>query len=170
MSQSKQKLIIVSGSPCVGKSAASDLLFQMYDNSAYLDGDWCWCVNPFSVEDPRLREGDKAMSAVLSNYLRLKFDYVVFASVVAMYKNIRESILRDIAAEDYEVVGFTLTCTEEALRQRHRNRGDQNECSFEWLRLPHYPGDYVVHTDGKSPRQVAEEMKRIIDQMEEGGV
>ena len=76
-----QKLIIVSGSPCVGKSAAADLLYQAYENSAYLDGDWCWCVHPFSVEDPRLREGDKAMSAVLSNYLRLDFDYVVFCSV-----------------------------------------------------------------------------------------
>ena len=61
-----QKLIILSGSPCVGKSAAAELLYQAYQNSAYLDGDWCWCVNPFSVEDPRLREGDKAMSAVLS--------------------------------------------------------------------------------------------------------
>lgn len=161
-----QKLIIVSGSPCVGKSAASDLLYQAYQNSAYLDGDWCWCVNPFSVEDPRLREGDKAMSAVLSNYLRLGFDYVVFSSVVAMYENLRQSILRGIQADGYKVIGFTLTCTEETLRQRHRNRGDQNECSFEWLRLPHYPGDYVIHTDGKTPRQVVEEMKAAIDREE----
>ena len=36
----KQKRIILSGSPCVGKSAAGDLLFQMYENAAYLDGDW----------------------------------------------------------------------------------------------------------------------------------
>lgn len=158
-----QKLIILSGSPCVGKSAAGDLLFQMYENAAYLDGDWCWCVNPFRLDDPRLREGDKAMSAVLSNYLRLGFDYVVFCSVVAMYENIREGILRDIAQEGYQVIGFTLTCTEETLRQRHRARGDQNECSMEWLRLPHYPGDHVIHTDGKTPGQVAREMKNIID-------
>lgn len=163
MNQPKPTLIIVSGSPCVGKSTAADLLFQMYQNSAYLDGDWCWCFNPFSVEDPRLREGDKAMSAVLSNYLRLEFDYVVFSSVVAMYENIRENILRGITMEDFNTVGFTLTCTEETLRQRHRSRGDQNECSFEWLRLPPYPGDHVIHTDGKSPREVAAEMKRMTD-------
>ena len=137
----KQKLIILSGSPCVGKSAAGDLLFQMYENAAYLDGDWCWCVNPFRLDDPRLREGDKAMSAVLSNYLRLGFDYVVFSSVVLMYENIRQGILKNIPETGYEAIGFTLTCTEENLRQRHKKRGDQNECSLEWLRLPHYPGD-----------------------------
>lgn len=157
-----QKLILISGSPCVGKSSAGDLLFQMYENSAYLDGDWCWCVNPFSVEDPRLREGDKAMSAVLSNYLRLDFGYVVFCSVVLMYENIREAILRDVPG-DFQTIGFTLTCSEETLRQRHKARGDGNECSMEWLRLPHYPGDHVIYTDGKTPRQVAAEMKRIID-------
>ena len=159
----RQKLIILSGSPCVGKSTAGDLLFQMYENSAYLDGDWCWCVNPFKLDDPRLREGDRAMSAVLSNYLRLSFDYVVFCSVVAMYENIREGILGDITEEDYQVIGFTLTCSEETLRERHRHRGDKNACSMEWLRLPSYPGDHVIYTDGKSPEEVALMMKEIID-------
>lgn len=165
----RQKLIVICGSPCVGKSAAADLLFQMYENSAYLDGDWCWCVNPFGLDDPRLREGDKAMSAVLSNYLRLGFDYVVFGTVVAMYENIRTKILDDITEDGYQVIGFTLTCSEETLRQRHRARGDENECSMEWLRLPHYPGDHVIDTDGKTPRQVAKEMKSIIDTYEVDG-
>ncbi len=53
----RQKLIILSGSPCVGKSTAGDILFRSYENSAYLDGDWCWCVNPFDLDDPRLRGG-----------------------------------------------------------------------------------------------------------------
>lgn len=159
----RQKLIILSGSPCVGKSTAGDILFRSYENSAYLDGDWCWCVNPFDLDDPRLREGDRAMSAVLSNYLRLDFEYVVFCSVVAMYENIREGILRDIAGEGYRVIGFTLTCSEETLRERHSKRGDKNECSMEWLHLPHYPGDHVIYTDGKTPGQVAQEMKEIID-------
>ena len=35
----KKKLILISGSPCVGKTAAGERLFESYDNSAYLDGD-----------------------------------------------------------------------------------------------------------------------------------
>ena len=58
----KKKLILISGSPCVGKTAVGTRLFESYHNSAYLDGDWCWCVHPFSVTDSRLRNGDRSMS------------------------------------------------------------------------------------------------------------
>ena len=65
-----KKLILLSGSPCVGKTTVGQYLFAQCDNSAYLDGDWCWCVNPFSVKDKRLRNGDKSMSFVLSEKVR----------------------------------------------------------------------------------------------------
>jgi len=99
-----KKLILLSGSPCVGKTTVGQYLFEQYSNSAYLDGDWCWCVNPFSVEDKRLRNGDKSMSFVLSNYLQSEFEYVFFTSVVLTDCEIRENILKDITADDYEVL------------------------------------------------------------------
>ncbi len=159
----KQKLIIISGSPCVGKTAVADMLFQSYENSAFLDGDWCWCVNPFSMNDLRLRNGDKNMSFVLSNYLNSKFEYVIFSSVVVIGDPIRRKIINDISAENYDVIGFTLTCSEETLRERHKNRGDQNEVSFYWLHLPTCPNDYVINTDNKSVSQIANEIKSIIE-------
>ncbi len=162
---SRQKLIIISGSPCVGKTTVADELFQAYDNSAFLDGDWCWCVNPFSISDSRLRNGDKSMSYVLSNYLNSGFDYVVFSSVVVMYENIRNPILADITAKNFDIIGFTLTCSEETLRERHKNRGDNNEVSFHWLHLPPYPNDYVINTDDKTIHEIVGEMKKVIDEM-----
>ena len=109
----RKKLILISGSPCVGKTAVGTRLFECYDNSAYLDGDWCWCVHPFSVSDSRLRNGDKSMSFVLSNYLDSGFGYVFFTSVVLTDARIRENILDGITAEDYDTTGFTLLCSEE---------------------------------------------------------
>ncbi|HCS74740.1 MAG TPA: nucleotide kinase [Clostridiales bacterium] len=158
-----QKLIIISGSPCVGKTTVADKLFQSYENSAYLDGDWCWCINPFSLSDPRLRNGDKSVSFVLSNYLNSDFDYVIFSSVVVMYESIRKPILEDITARDFDIIGFTLTCSEETLAERHKNRGDENEVSFHWLHLPLYPGDYVVNTEGKTVEQIVDEIRVLID-------
>ena len=158
-----QKLIIISGSPCVGKTTVADKLFQSYENSAYLDGDWCWCINPFSLSDPRLRNGDKSMSFVLSNYLNSDFDYVIFSSVVVMYESIRKPILEDITARDFDIIGFTLTCSEETLAECHKNRGDENEVSFHWLHLPLYPGDYVVNTEGKTVEQIVDEIRELID-------
>ena len=158
-----QKLIIVTGSPCVGKTTVTKELFESYENSAYFDGDWAWCVNPFSVEDPRLRNGDKTMSFALSTYLNSKFDYVFFSSVVVVNKEIREAILNDITAKDYKVIGITLTCSEETLLARHKKRGDTNECSFFFLHLPPHAGDYVINTDDKDVQQIMDEMRRIIE-------
>ena len=159
----EKKLILISGSPCVGKSAAGMRLFESCGNSAYLDGDWCWCVHPFSVADARLRNGDKSMSFVLSNYLNSGFEYVFFTSVVLTDARIREGILNGITARDYRTIGFTLTCSEETLKNRHDKRGDPGETNFYWLHLPPYPGDIVIDTDGKSVSQTVKEMKRHID-------
>ena len=152
----RKTLILISGSPCVGKTAVGTRLFESYDNSAYLDGDWCWCVHPFSVADSRLRNGDKSMSFVLSNYLDSGFEYVFFTSVVLTDARIREGILNGITTKDYQTLGFTLTCSEETLIKRHDRRGDPGETNCYWLRLPPCPGDVV------------REMKRYIDAMPEG--
>ena len=74
-----------------------------------------------------------------------------------MDKTIREAILKDITTKDYSVIGITLTCSEETLREHHKKRGDQNECSFFWLHLKPYEDDYVINTDNKSVQQIVEE-------------
>jgi len=159
----KQKLIIITGSPCVGKTAVSERLFESYENSAYLDGDWAWCVNPFSIADPRLRNGDKTMSFALSTYLNSNFDYVIFSSVVVIGEEIREAILKDITARDYTIIAFTLKCSEETLIERHKKRGDTNEVLFEWLRMKPHQDDYVINTDQKTIAQVVQEIRSIIN-------
>ena len=159
----RKKLILISGSPCVGKTAVGMRLFESYDNSAYLDGDWCWCVHPFSVTDSRLRNGDRSMSFVLSNYLDSDFEYVFFTSVVLTDPMIRERILKGITTKNYEVISFMLTCSEETLKKRHDRRGDQGETNYYWLHLPPCPGDVVVDTDKKSIWDIVRGMKKQID-------
>ena len=163
----QKKLILISGSPCVGKTAVGTRLFESFDNSAYLDGDWCWCVHPFSTEDARLRNGDKGMSFILSNYLDSDFEYVFFTSVVLTDARIREGILNGITAREYRTIGFTLTCSAETLKTRHDKRGDPGETNLYWLSLPPYPGDIVIETDHKSIRELVREMKRHIEAAQE---
>jgi chloramphenicol 3-O-phosphotransferase len=158
----KQKLILITGSPCVGKTAVAEKLFEGYENSAYFDGDWAWCVNPFSIDDPRLRNGDKTMSFALSTYLNSNFDYIIFSSVVVIGEEIRSTILQDITAEGYTTLAFTLKCSEETLAERHKQRGDKNEVLFQWLRMAPHPGDTVIDTDRKTIDQVADEIRSII--------
>ena len=103
------------------------------------------------------------MVIVLSNYLSSEFDYVFFSSVVLTDPKIRESILNDITATDYKVIGFTLTCSEETLAKRHRQRGDHGAPNFHWLHLPPYPKDIVINTDNLSVSQIAEKLRSHID-------
>lgn len=159
----QQKLIIITGSPCVGKTTVAEKLFTSYENSAFFDGDWAWCVNPFSIDDPRLRNGDKTMSFALSTYLNSNFEYVFFSSVVLVNKTIREAILKNITAKDYSILSFTLTCSENTLLERHKKRGDENECSFFWLHLEPHKDDFVINTDNKTIQEVVNEMRNLID-------
>ena len=159
----QKKLILISGSPCVGKTVVGDRLFESYDNSAYLDGDWCWCVHPFSVTDRRLRNGDKSMSFILSNYLDSDFEYVFFTSVVLTDPGIREGILNGITAKDYQVIGFTLTCSEETLKERHDKRGDKGETNYYWLHLSPCSEDIVIDTDHKRIGDIVKEMMQHIN-------
>ena len=106
---------------------------------------------------------DGLMLTVNSLFSDLIVFSVIFSSVVVVNKEIREAILGDITANNYEVIGFTLTCSEETLVERHKKRGDKNECSFYWLHLKPLLGDYVINTDNKTVQQTVDEMKSIID-------
>jgi len=75
----------------------------------------------------------------------------------------RAAILKDITATDaFEIISFTLKCSEETLKERHDRRGDETEVLYQWLRMEPHPGDHVIDTDNKSVEQIAEEMKAII--------
>jgi len=158
-----QKLIIIAGSPCVGKTTVAEKLFESYENSAHLDDDWVWRVNPFVMSDPRNKNANKNWSFVLSTYLNSDFDYVIFSSVRMIYESNRKSVLTDITAKDYKTLGFTLTCSENTLIERHKKRGDNNEVSFEWLRVKPHANDFVINTDNKTEMQIVDEIKNIID-------
>jgi len=88
---------------------------------------------------------------------------VFFTSVVLTDAKIRENIMNGITAGDYETIAFTLTCSEETLKNRHDRRGDKGETNYYWLHLPPCPGDIVIDTDRKSIREVVKEMKKMID-------
>ncbi len=46
-----KKLIIINGTMGVGKTAISKELNKKLNNSVWLDDDWCWMMNPFTVND-----------------------------------------------------------------------------------------------------------------------
>ena len=158
-----QKLIIISGSPCVGKTTVAECLLCSYENSAHLDDDWVWRVNPFLMDDPRHEICIKNSAFVLSNYLESNFDYIIFSSVRMISELYREAIFKDIALRNCSVIGVTLTCSEKTLTERHKSRGDSGEVSFEWLNTEPCPGDFVIDTNNKTADQISDEIRNIVN-------
>jgi gluconate kinase len=121
----KSKLILIGGEAWTGKSTCAEILYKELHNSAWLDGDDVWRVNPWSADDPRLRTSDINMAFVLQTYLQSKFDYVILSSIVLSVPSITERILQRIHGVDYELVSFTMMCDERTLIHRAKQR-DQN--------------------------------------------
>jgi hypothetical protein len=153
-----QTLVLITGAPSIGKTTVGESLLQRTDNSAFLDGDWLWHVNPFSLSDGRLRNGDKSMSFALSTYLKSGFRVVIFSSVILVDSEIRTNIINDIDHRGYVTRCFHLKCSEGTLMQRHRGQGLTTEPPYEWLQIEPLEGDIVIGTDDRS----AEEISRII--------
>ncbi len=157
-----QLLVIISGTPSIGKTTTAASLLKMFENSAHLDGDWLWNVNPFSLDDPRLRDGDKSMSFALSTYLKSKFDYVIFSSCITVDTNIRKDIINDIDYQNYKILGFTLICSKETLAERHYGQNLTYEPPYSWLEEEPHPGDVVINTDGMGVEEVCREIQSYI--------
>lgn len=51
----KKKLVIVNGAMGVGKTTTCKELSKKLQNSVWLDGDWCWMINPFVVNEENKR-------------------------------------------------------------------------------------------------------------------
>lgn len=114
----KPKLILIGGEAWTGKSTCAEILFKRLYNSAWLDGDDVWRVNPWSLDDPRLHTSDVNMAFVLQTYLQSKFDYVILSSIVLSNPAITSRILERINDVEYDLLSFTLMCDEATLTER----------------------------------------------------
>ena len=159
----KPKLILIGGEAWTGKSTCAEILYQRLDNSAWLDGDDVWRVNPWSVDDPRLRTSDINIAFVLQTYLRSKFDYVILTSIVVSVPSIAERILERITGVEYELVFITLMADETTLTDRARNRDNNRDPHFIVLEQTKRLTDAVkIDTANKSPEEVVDEMVAVI--------
>ena len=153
---------MIGGPPWVGKTACAAEVFRALENSAWLDGDDVWQVNPFSVEDPRIRKADKNVSFVLNTYLELDFDYIVYSSILLANEEIADNILDAIEMIDYNRILFMLVCTMDALKERSIKR--DGESSPGWYFVKEAENRDAVHIDttNLTPQEAASKILDIV--------
>lgn len=111
-------LYLVGGAMGVGKTTTCRLLRDSLDRCAFLDGDWCWDMHPFTVNDETKAVVMDNICHTLNNFLHCTaFDHVVFCWVMHD-QSILDDILSRLDVQQVRVVNVSLICTEQALRDR----------------------------------------------------
>ncbi len=94
-----KKLIIINGTMGVGKSTVSKEVSHRLHNSVWLDGDWCWMMNPWNFNDENKNMVLDNICYMLTNFLKnSSFDYVIFSwvlhleSVISVAKNFQQKV------------------------------------------------------------------------------
>lgn len=159
-----QKLIFITGEAWTGKTACSEVVFSSLENSAWLDGDDVWKVNPFSFTDNRLRNSDLNMAFIIDNYLKSKFEYVILSSIVLCDEQILQRILGLIEYDDYELIYITLYASEDVLKNRASRRDNNLQPKFILLERSLEEKDGITnHYIDTSNATIKEVGNKIID-------
>ena len=153
----------------VGKTANCRELNNNLDQSAWLDGDWCWMINPFIVNEENKRMVINNITYLLRSYLtNSSLQYVIFSWVIHL-EEIYNDLLSPLDDLDFEVVKITLTCSEEALRERIlsdviHNLRDESSLENSIERLPMYKNMSTtkIDTTNLSIIETAEKIKNIV--------
>lgn len=164
-----KKLIFVNGTMGAGKSAVCKELSELLPNNVYLDGDWCWNMRPFTVNEKTKEMVLDNICHLLQNFLRFSgFENIIFGWVMQDW-SIAQTILSRLDLCGAAVYSFTLMCSQKTLRAR-LEKDIENGLRTEDIvarsisRLPLYetmPTEHIA-TDQLTPKKTAIEIIRKI--------
>lgn len=113
-------LYFIGGPIGVGKTTVSRELLRLLPRCAFLDGDWCWTMHPFTVTEETKAMVTDNIVHILGNFLRCsEFENVVFCWVMHQ-QQIIDGLLAQLPLEGVRFVNISLYCTPEALTERIR--------------------------------------------------
>lgn len=153
----------------VGKTATSKELNKKLNNSVWLDGDWCWMMNPFTVNDENKNMIIKNITYLLRNFLsNSSYEYVIFSWVIH-YEDIFNLLLQPLSDLEFEVIKITLLCSEEELKKRILNDvklnlrdGEELSTSIERIELYKNMNTVKIDTTNISINETVHKIIKII--------
>ena len=160
----KAKLVFITGAPGIGKSTVASILFKRLPESAWLDGDDVWRMNPFRVNDTTTAMVEQNIQFVLRNYLSAGFAHVILSWVLHR-QSIIDRILNGLGELEYEPFIFTLVCDEESLESRLKDdplREPVTELALRRLRESKELETIKIDVTERSPEQIADEIVGVM--------
>jgi hypothetical protein len=113
-----KNLIIIGGTMGVGKTATCRELQKVLPRNVFLDGDWCWDMQPFVVTDETTAMVGGNIAHLLDSFLACsEFENVIFCWVLHE-QHILDGLLGALNIDDCTTYSYSLVSTEQALSER----------------------------------------------------
>ncbi len=163
-----KNLYLIGGTMGVGKTAACQKMKQKLRNSVFLDGDWCWDANPFTVTDETKAMVMKNICFLLQSFINCSaYEHVIFCWVMHE-QSIIDDILSRLDTSGCDVKAVSLIINETSLRERLQkgiNAGirqrDTIERSLERIKLYDAFDTVKIDVSNLTAEQVAERVTNI---------
>lgn len=164
-----KKLIIINGTMGVGKSAVCRQLLKILTPGVWLDGDWCWSMNPFVVSEENTQMVLNNIGYLLKSFLNnTGYEYVIFCWVIHQ-EAIFDQLLVQLQDLEFELHKISLVCSEQALTARLQNdvdaairNQDVIERSLPRLALYHDMDTQKIDVSTITTEQAAKEIIQLV--------
>lgn len=162
-----KRLIIINGAPGAGKTTVCRKLYRKMERSVWLDGDWCWMINPFRVTEENKKMVEENIIFLLSNYIKnSSVETIIFNWVIPHDKLMNRTIQKLPLAYVDKIYKFTLVSSEAVLRKRLEKDGrseNRIDRSVEGMASFYQMDTQKIDTSHMSVEQTVEYMKGLIE-------
>ena len=166
-------LILLGGPMGVGKTTVCRSLMARLDGCFWLDGDWCWTMHPFIVNDETKALVVDNIVHTLSGFLRCSRCRTALLSWVLDLPETWELLLRQLPLDGCRVHRVILTARAEVLAARvaadvAAGIREPGAVERSLARLPRYAGLPGLHLDttGLTPDDVAAQLLDLLTAQE----
>lgn len=111
-------LYIIGSTMGAGKTTVCRQLQKKLDNCVFLDGDWCWDMQPFTVTKETKAMVLDNICHLLNNFLKCSaYENILFCWVLHE-QTILDDILSRLKTDGWQILCLSLLCSPEALTAR----------------------------------------------------
>ncbi len=108
-------LYLIGGTMGVGKTTTCQIMKRKLNNSVFLDGDWCWDMDPFIVNDETKEMVIENICFLLNNFIKSSaYENIIFCWVMHE-QSIIDDILSRLNTEKCNVYLISLICDKDSL-------------------------------------------------------